>query len=204
MRAAPGCEGAALLGLHFRKKKPKPAIWDRLSEIITQLRIHQDKLNARAGSMNARARELFDLTVRSKQENDEARATTYANELVQLRKMIHSTLRSQASLEGVTLRLEAAKDFGEVRQAIRPISNVIAMIQQDIRGVVPEVSSGLRGIQDLLDSLGMEVGTVSETFVDYRAADGEAEQILREAAEVASQRMKKTLPEVGEGQGFVG
>jgi len=187
---------------HLKKSAPRPSIWDKLNEIITQLKIYQDKLNIRTRVMSGRARELFDLTVRAKQEKDDVRAATYANELAQLRKMIHSTLRSQASLESVVLRLEATRDFGEVRQAIGPISHVISRIQGDIRGAVPEVASGLRNMQDLLDDLGMEVGTVSDAYVSYSSADEEAQSILREAAEVATQRMKKNLPEIGDGPPF--
>ncbi|MEM1944826.1 MAG: Snf7 family protein, partial [Nitrososphaerota archaeon] len=117
-----------------RKEVPKPSIWDRLGELIIQLQTIQHRLDHKARNMSTRGREVFQQIVRAKMEKDEDRAITYANELAQLRKMVNSTLRSQASLEGVVLRLEAVKDFGEVRKAIGPISAVLATVQKDIGG----------------------------------------------------------------------
>jgi division protein CdvB (Snf7/Vps24/ESCRT-III family) len=182
-----------------KKKPPKPSMWDRLGEIIIQLQTIQHRLDSKARNMSMRGKEVFNQIVKAKMEKDEDRAITYANELAQLRKMVNSTIRSQASLEGVVLRLEAVKDFGEVRKVIGPVSAVLATVQNEIGGVIPEVSYGLRGVQDLLEDLAVRVGTVSNEYVGHSALDGEAEAILKEATEIAAQRTRKEMPEIADG-----
>ena len=131
-----------MVKLPFRKKTapPPPSIWERLGDIILQLQTIQHRLDAKARNMSMRGKEVFNQIVKAKMEKDEERAATYANELSQLRKMVNSTVKSQASLEGVVLRLEAVKDFGEVRKVVGPIAAVLATVQKEMGGVVPEVS----------------------------------------------------------------
>jgi division protein CdvB (Snf7/Vps24/ESCRT-III family) len=190
-----------MVRIPFRKKQnpSPPSMWERLGDIILQLQTIQHRLDAKARNMSMRGKEVFNQIVKAKMEKDEDRAATYANELSQLRKMVNSTIKSQASLEGVILRLEAVKDFGEVRKVIGPISAVLATVQREMGGVVPEVSNGLRGVQNLLEDLAVSVGTVSNEYLGHTTLDDEAEAILREATEVAAQRTKKEIPEVGGG-----
>jgi division protein CdvB (Snf7/Vps24/ESCRT-III family) len=185
----------------FRKKEPlKPPFDERLNEIVTRLMTIQSRMEKKARAMQMRGRELFNQVVRAKMEKDEERAVVYANELAQLRKMMHATVRSQASLEGVVLRLEAVKDYNEVKKVVGPVAAVVMAVQKDISGVMPEISTGLRGVQDLLEDLSVSVGTVSDTYVGASASDPEAEAILREAAEVAGQRLKREMPDIEGGQ----
>jgi division protein CdvB (Snf7/Vps24/ESCRT-III family) len=185
----------------FRKKEPpKPLFDERLNEIVTRLMTIQSRMENKARAMQMRGRELFNQVVRAKMEKDEERAVVYANELAQLRKMMHATVRSQASLEGVVLRLEAVKDYNEVKKVVGPVAAVVMAVQKDISGVMPEISTGLRGVQDLLEDLSVSVGTVSDTYVGASASDPEAEAILREAAEVAGQRLKREMPDIEGGQ----
>ncbi|MCS6785040.1 MAG: Snf7 family protein [Candidatus Caldarchaeum sp.] len=189
----------------FKKKKqepPKPPFDERISEIVTRLMTIQHRMDSKARAMQMRGRELFNHVVRAKMEKDEERAAVYANELAQLRKMMHATVRSQASLEGVVLRLEAVKDYNEVRKVIGPVAAVVMAVQKDVGGVMPEISYGLRGVQDLLEDLSVSVGTVSDTFTGYSTSDPEAEAILREASEIAAQRLKKEMPDI-EGGHFI-
>jgi len=185
----------------FRKKQPPtPPFDERLNEIITRLLTIQNRMDSKARTMQVRGKELFNQVVKAKMEKDDERAVVYANELAQLRKMMHATVRSQASLEGVVLRLEAVKDYNEVKKVVGPVAAVVMAVQKDISGVMPDISMGLRGVQDLLEDLAVSVGTVSDSFVGASTTDPEAEAILREAAEVAGQRLKKEIPDIEGGQ----
>ncbi|MEM4573581.1 MAG: Snf7 family protein [Candidatus Caldarchaeum sp.] len=186
----------------FKKKQqppPRPPFDERVTEIITRLMTIHNRMDSKARAMQMRGRELFNQVVRAKMEKDEERAAVYANELAQLRKMMHATVRSQASLEGVVLRLEAVRDYNEVRKVIGPVAAVVMAVQKDVGGVMPEISQSLRGVQDLLEDLSVSVGTVSDTYIGSSTTDPEAEAILREAAEVAAQRVKREMPDIDGG-----
>ncbi|MCS7129034.1 MAG: hypothetical protein NZ919_00105, partial [Candidatus Caldarchaeum sp.] len=96
-----------------RPTQPTPVHYqDRMLEILTQLKIQNDKLKRTIDRLKHRGKELFEQCVRAEQEKDTARATIYANEIAQLRKMTRTLLASHMSLDKVVLRLETVKEFG--------------------------------------------------------------------------------------------
>ena len=74
----------------------------RINDIIIQLRVQSEKLRRTYQRLLARDRELFEACVAAEQELDRDRATIYANEIAQLRKMSRTILKSQISLETVS------------------------------------------------------------------------------------------------------
>ncbi|MEM0445398.1 MAG: Snf7 family protein [Nitrososphaerota archaeon] len=171
----------------------------RYLEIITALKIQSEKLNRTAQRLISRGKDLFEQCVRAQQEGDIGRATIYANEIAQLRKMSRVVVRSQLSLEKVILRLETVKEFGDVMHVLGPATTIIKHVQSDLAGIVPEVAENLRYVDEMLEGLIIEAGTVSGSITSVSASDGEAQKILQEAAEVAAQRMKTAFPEIPEG-----
>ncbi|MCX8203136.1 MAG: Snf7 family protein [Nitrososphaeria archaeon] len=171
----------------------------RFTEVLMALRIQSDKLSRTVARLSARARELFEQCVRAQQEGDVSRATIYANEIAQLRKMSRVVVRSQLSLEKVILRLETVKEFGDVMHVLGPATAIVKQVQSDLAGIVPEVAQNLRYVDEVLEGLIAEAGSVSGTVVSVSISDPEAQRILQEASEVAAQRMKTAFPDVPEG-----
>jgi len=185
--------------LWWRKKQappPPPPFEDRVLQVTTQLKSLVGRLNLRTNGMNTKSREVFELCVRAHQERDDQRAVAYANELAQIRKFQSSALRNQFSLESVILRLETIKDFSEIEKALVPAGAILNHVRGDLRGIVPEVADGLNGVEQRLADIMVEFGTVSGSSLALTTKDEEAAKILREAAEVAAQRTRSSLPEV--------
>jgi division protein CdvB (Snf7/Vps24/ESCRT-III family) len=177
---------------------PEKRTTERISEILMLLRIQSEKLNRTVQRLTERGKELFEGCVKASQEQDTARATVYANEIAQLRKMSRTLLRSQLSLEQVILRLETVKEFGDIGKILGPAANIVQQVQGELSGVVPEVAINLNRVGDMLDNLLTEVSSVSGTVVSVSAYDEEAKKILEEANEIAAQRMKSAFPELPE------
>jgi len=187
--------------LWWRKKEPlspppPPPFEDRVLQVTTQLKNLTGRLKLRTDSMNTKSREVFELCVRAQQERDEQRAIAYANELAEIRKFESSALRNQLSLESVILRLETIKDFSQIEKALVPAGAIINHVRGDLRGIVPEVADGLNGVEERLADLLVEFGTVQGSNLALATRDEEAAKILREAAEVAAQRTRNSMPEV--------
>ena len=177
---------------------PEKRTTERISEILMLLRIQSEKLNRTVQRLTERGKELFEKCVKASQEQDTARATVYANEVAQLRKMSRTLLRSQLSLEQVILRLETVKEFGDIGKILGPAANIVQQVQGELSGVVPEVAINLSRVGDMLDNLLAEVSSVSGSVVSVSAYDEEAKKILEEANEIAAQRMKSAFPELPE------
>ena len=186
---------------HERPEKPvrrSYALSPRINDILIQLRLQSEKLKRTYQRLLARDRELFEACVGAEQEFDRDRATIYANEIAQLRKMSRTILRSQISLEKVILRLETIKDFGDVMNVLGPATKIVKRIQSDLSGIIPEVAHNLGVIDEMLESVIVEAGSFTGATTTVMVADSEAKRILDEAAEIAAQRMSKQFPELPE------
>jgi len=170
----------------------------RIMDILTHLKVQAEKLKRTYHRLLARDKELFEACVRAEQELDRDRATIYANEIAQLRKMSRTILKSQISLEKVILRLETIRDFGDVMNVLAPATKIIRRIQSDLSGLVPEVAHNLRMVDEMLEGIMVEAGNVTGATVSVMVADGEARRILEEASEIAAQRMSNQFPELPE------
>lgn len=170
----------------------------RINDIIIQLRVQSEKLRRTYQRLLTRDRELFEACVAAEQELDRDRATIYANEIAQLRKMSRTILKSQISLEKVILRLETIKDFGDVMNALAPATRIVRQIQTELSGIVPEVAHNLSVIDEMLESVLVEAGSFTGSTTTISIVDREARKILDEAAEIAAQRMSKQFPELPE------
>jgi len=171
---------------------------DRMLDILTQLKIQSEKLNRTVERLKHRGKELFEQCVKAEQERDSGRATIYANEIAQLRKMTRTVLKSQMSLEKVILRLDTVKEFGDVMHVLGPATSIIRQVQSELSGLVPEVAHNLRVVDDMLESIIIEAGNVTGASVYVSVSDGEAQKILEEAGEIAAQRMKTSFPDLPE------
>ncbi|RLG09332.1 MAG: hypothetical protein DRN68_01805, partial [Thaumarchaeota archaeon] len=65
----------------------------RIIDILTHLKVQAEKLKRTYHRLLARDKELFEACVRAEQELDRDRATIYANEIAQLRKMSRTILK---------------------------------------------------------------------------------------------------------------
>ena len=185
-----------------RKVEERPrdfrVISPRIVDILTHLKVQAEKLKRTYHRLLARDKELFEACVRAEQELDRDRATIYANEIAQLRKMSRTILKSQISLEKVILRLETIRDFGDVMNVLAPATKIIRRIQSDLSGLVPEVAHNLRMVDEMLEGVMVEAGNVTGATVSVMVADSEARRILEEASEIAAQRMSNQFPELPE------
>jgi len=170
-----------------------------ISEVVTSLRVQENRLEDISHRFSDRGRQLFEKCVLAQQERDSYKAAMYAEEVVQLKKMNAVVLRSQHSLRQVALRLETLQDFKDAGAILGPIVTVVNQIRGDLAGVVPEVSNGLAHIDEVLDTLIIEAGTAGSPMLDSSVSNEEAMKILQEASEISAMRMKGKFPELPTG-----
>lgn len=173
---------------------------NNITEVMTLLRVQENKLGGISQRFSERGKELFEKCVRAQQEKDAYKAAMYAEEIAQLRKMNKVAQKSQLSLNQVILRLETIQEFRDVGAVLGPIVGMVNQIRGDLVGVVPEVANGLAHVDDILDTLIVESGTAGGTMFDTSVSSDEARKILQEASEISAIRTKGKFPEspVGE------
>jgi len=189
--------------LFGRKPQPPPqpvdqhAFQDALREAVAMLKIQEQNLDRIYHRIKMRDEQLFKEVEKALVERDNSRAQVYANEVAQVRKMGKIILSNRLALERVILRLEDTIDFKETLKILGPVVNVVNRVGNEIRNVAPQVADSLRQVEDMMNRVLIQAGEVTG-YETYIAPDSEADQILKEASILASQKMKSSFPEIPE------
>jgi len=162
---------------------------------MNKLKVQLNKLDQVSARLMERDKKIFEKVVDSFIKHDMDRATLYANELAELRKMSKIILFSKLSLEKVLLRLGTIKEVGELVVAMAPAVEVVRSIKSSLAGVLPDAEQELSELSELLNNLVVEAGQVTGQALTLEATE-EAQKILEEAMAVAEQKMREKLPEI--------
>jgi division protein CdvB (Snf7/Vps24/ESCRT-III family) len=179
--------GSRIMG---RFNTPGP-LKPRLDEATRQIQTVMAKLDGTIFKMRERDTFLFNRIVSSVQKRDSARASMFANELAELRKMSKMVTQSKLALEQIVLRLNTVTELGDVVQTLAPATSIVRNLREGLSGVIPEAEGEMGEISGLLSGILVDAGSVSGTSLNFETANEEAERALAEAAAVAETRMSK-------------
>ena len=174
-------------------KKPVP-LRESISLTIYKLRAQEGRLDQSYQRMQRNYNGLFEKCTNAVVSKDSTRASMYANECSEIKKMCQTILSSKFALEQVVLRLETMQEFGDVMMEMSPVAGVIDSIKGHLQGVIPEVSHNLGEIGNTLNDLVIDSGGVVERSWNVMSSGGGAEKILTEANIIAEMRMKENFP----------
>ena len=174
---------------------PDAPLKRKIDLAMNKLKLQLNKLDQVSVRLMERDKKIFEKVVEAFMKHEMDRATLYANELAELRKMNKIILYSKLSLEKVLLRLGTIKEVGELVVAMAPALDVVRNIKGSLSGVLPDAEQELSELGDILNSLVVEAGQATGQSVMLEASE-EAQKILEEAMVVAEQKMKEKLPEV--------
>jgi division protein CdvB (Snf7/Vps24/ESCRT-III family) len=163
----------------------------RLDQATRQIQTVMAKLDATIFKMRDRDTFLFNKIVASVQKRDSARASMFANELAELRKMSKMVTQSKLALEQIVLRLNTVTELGDVVLTLAPATSIVRSLRESMSGVMPEAEGEMSEISGLLSGILVDAGSVSGTSLNFETANEEAERAMAEAAAVAETRMKK-------------
>jgi len=159
----------------------------KLSQEIQSL----DRISDR---LETKDKTLYQQLVKAYEGHDTPRATSLANEIAELRKVESKTQFGKYALEKAYTRIEVAKDFGDIAAAIAPINQILKNVKGTLADFLPASSTALGELSNIM----------SETMVSFSHIMGdaslltpnqeEADNILKEAAAVAENRLKDKLP----------
>ncbi|MFH0897242.1 MAG: Snf7 family protein [Candidatus Bathyarchaeota archaeon] len=174
-------------------KKPEP-LRERISFTIYKLKAQKGRLDQAYQRMQSHYNEIFRKCTNAVLAKDSARASIYANECAEVKKMCQTILRNQFAIEQVVLRLETVEEFGDVMAEMSPLAGVINSIKGNLSGIIPEVSSNLGEIGDTLNDLVMDSGGVVDRSWNAVSPNEGAEKILADANTIAEQKIKEKFP----------
>jgi len=177
-------------------KKRKVQLGKMITEISLKLKEQQDRLDEAIRRLKERDKELFEKVVRAQIEGDVARATIYAQEISDIRKMIKIIYTAYLAIEKVRLKLDTVQELQGVSLVLIPVAKILGELKDQIKGVAPEVALALDSITSSVNSIAIETGAISERSVVPAMVDEQAKQILDEAQKMAEVKVREILPEL--------
>jgi division protein CdvB (Snf7/Vps24/ESCRT-III family) len=167
---------------------------ERIANTLYKLSIQRDRLEQMAAKLQQRDQEMFQRCIGAQISKDFARATMYANECAEIRKMAKVVLSSQLALERVMLRLQTVEEFGDIYLQIAPIMEVVKETRGRISGVIPEVARELDEINKMLYDMTLEVGEAHSREIALGPSSEEAKKVLEESSAIAEQKIEERFP----------
>jgi len=174
--------------------KPQQPLRYRLVMANYRLKTTINKLDVYISKLQERDRTLFEKVVEAQMSKDNLRASMYANEIAEIRKITKQLLTTQIALEQVQLRLETVTELGDVYTSLIPVVGVIRELRSAMQGIMPELSVELAELEEGLQEVVIEAGDFTGSGVEFTTTSPEAKKILEEAAAVAEERMKEKFP----------
>ncbi len=175
--------------------KPTP-MKRRIQLASNRLRLQMGRLEKTVSQMEARDKTLYERCVKSLAARDVQAATQFANECVEIRKLVKASLSSEICLEQVLLRLETIEQFGDMVKSMDQVKGIIGVVRNDLEGKLPEISTNLADIEDSLGGLTMEIGEAVDSEGPFIPGSDESARVLKEADAMAEQKMKEKFPEI--------
>ncbi|MGP8126101.1 MAG: Snf7 family protein [Nitrososphaerales archaeon] len=174
---------------------PKP-LKPQIQKATQQLAGEINRLDQANNRLKQRENSIFKKTVTAVQAHDQESSKAYSNELAEVRKMQKIVLQSKIALEAITARLQTVTDVGDFAATIAPAIGVIKNVRATLGEAMPDAQGALGEIGAQLNSIMLDVGTISGTTFYQAENSEEANKILSEAAAIAEKRMSDNLPEV--------
>ncbi len=173
----------------------------RLDAVMRQIQVVMAKLDTSMAKLRDRDAALFAKTVAAVQKHENQRASMFANELAEVRRVVKMVTQSRLALEQVVLRLNTITELGDVVTTLAPATSIVRNVKQDIAGVMPDAEGEMGEVSSLLSGILVDAGSMGGYTMNFETANEEAERALSEAAAVAESRMKEKFPDIPQSVG---
>jgi division protein CdvB (Snf7/Vps24/ESCRT-III family) len=173
----------------------------RLDAVVRQTQVVMAKLDTSMAKIRERDASLFTKTVAAVQKHDNQRASMFANELAEVRRVGKMVTQSRLALEQVVLRLNTITELGDVVTTLAPATSIVRSVKADIAGVMPDAEGEMGEVSSLLNGILVDAGSMGGYSLNFDTANEEAEKALSEAAAVAESRMKEKFPDIPQSVG---
>jgi division protein CdvB (Snf7/Vps24/ESCRT-III family) len=176
---------------------PKKATFkENMNIAIYHLKASSDKLRRNSSALNRKNQRLFQKCIEYKLNNKPERATIYANECAELKRLAQLVLSSELALEQAIVRLETINELSDVMGSVLPIISIVENTKNRLVSVIPSVSERLGEVTQMIQSSIVEMGSTPHLSSSQPNLPFEAKKILEQANSVAGERIREKFPEL--------
>jgi division protein CdvB (Snf7/Vps24/ESCRT-III family) len=167
----------------------------KIASTIKEIEFHRKELENLRAKLEQRRKTLFDTTVKAMMTKDQSKATVYANEWSELRKVGKVVYASELALTQVVLRLESILDVGDVMFHMSMAFKVLRKVNKTVQGLVPSLDQASSDINTALTETMAGMENISPS-ISLNIQTETGEELVEEARKLAEQRaeeMKRSL-----------
>ena len=167
----------------------------RLSSTIKEIEYHRKELENLRGRLQQRRRNLYDTTIKAMMTKDETKASIYANEWAELRKVGKVVYASELALTQVVLRLESIVDVGDVMAHMSMAFKVMQKVNKAVTGLMPSLDQASEDINSALNETMVGMSNISPS-IQLNINTESGEELVEQARKLAEERaeeMRQTL-----------
>jgi division protein CdvB (Snf7/Vps24/ESCRT-III family) len=179
--------------------RPPGPLKPRLDFAVRRIDLQIQRLDNAGERFTERDKTIFVRVVEAYTKHDMPRASVFANELAEVRKMEKMIMNARLALEQIVLRLRTVSELGDVVSTLAPAVGVLRTVRTGMSSIFPEAERELGQIGNLLNGIIIDAGQSTGLTINFESANEDAQKILTEAASVAEQRIKEKFPDLPAG-----
>jgi len=184
--------------------RPPGPLKPRLDFAIRRIELQVQRLDQATDRFTERDKSIFVRIVEAYTKHDMPRASVFANELAEVRKMEKMIMHARLALEQIVLRLKTVSELGDIVTTLAPAVGVLRTVRNGMASIFPEAERELGQIGNLLSGIIIDAGQSTGLTINFETANDDAQKILNEAATVAEQKIKEKFPELPAGMPSLG
>lgn len=186
-------EGVEIKGIFHASSQPLREV---IAKSIHKLRAQRCKLEQAVFRLMERDKKLSETCVNALRNDDKDKATVWATEIVEVRKLIKSLRHAELAIERIITRLETLKELSDVVSDLKSALKVLRSVSKELFEVLPEISSELSKINDVIDeTLCSTRIIVDASVIPINEVTLNGKGVLKEVSDLLQQRVSERLPE---------
>jgi len=173
-------------------KKP---LGELVHETMSHLGKYYSRMELAVEKLKKRNDELFNICKFYLKKGYSKRATIYANEIAETRKILSSLEHTMLALERAILRVETIKEvsptFEELKGVFGDVKNALGILTNVMPSITPEMDKLSNAVNEILETTTLDI-TPPEPLI---FEEPQTEEILKEVAGIVEKEVEKRIPE---------
>jgi division protein CdvB (Snf7/Vps24/ESCRT-III family) len=168
-----------------------------LEQVLVELDLSYNALEEVARKMQRRYNELYTQALRAVTEKNMARATIYANEMAEIKKIYRRLRIALTFIEQLKLRVGTLSELDKLRPSLIEFQRLLDLLKPQIAPIVPNVAVSLERVMAEINSI---TGATSapEPLMEHsvKPDSKEASELLKKIIADADRSVDETLPQM--------
>jgi len=176
--------------------RSNPPLKDTIYQTIGKLKFQRVKMEQATIRLRQRDNFLFTKCVTAVRAKQKERATIFATELSEVRKVLNMLIQTQLAMERIILRLETIKEISDVMTELVPALRNLRSVTESLSKVMPNMAWELEKVNDSIsDTLALTRIKTPQPITPFETETPAGEEILNEVSTLLEERVSETLPE---------